>query len=73
MKKHMTPAEIVIETFGGVRATARALGKSPSSVSRWQADRGLIPSSAQQQIMQLARDRGLDLTSDELIDGRAVE
>lgn len=70
MKKKISPAKLVIDTFGGVRAAARALGRSPSSVSRWQNGDGLIPSTVQAQIMKLAREQGLDLTSDELIDGR---
>lgn len=70
MKKWISPAKLVIEAFGGVRATARILGKSPSSISRWQNGDGLIPAQAQAQIMKLARENGLDLTSDALIDGR---
>lgn len=69
-KKWISPASLVIEAFGGVRAAARVLGKSPSSVSRWQGGDGLIPSPVQAKIMQLVWERGLDLTSDELIGGR---
>lgn len=72
----MTPAEYVISVFQGVRATARALGRSPSSVSKWQKPRemrgcgGNIPGAAQRLILDLARKRGLDITPDDLINGR---
>lgn len=68
-----SPADIVIEKFGGVRATARALELNSSSVSRWRAPaekRGLdgrVPSKHQATILRLARARGIDLTAADLI------
>jgi hypothetical protein len=35
----MTPAEIVIERFGGIRPAAKALGISPTTVLRWSQPR----------------------------------
>jgi hypothetical protein len=45
----MTPAKIVISKFGGVRATARALGLNASTVCQWDNEKerggtgGVIP------------------------------
>lgn len=68
---HMTPAQYVIHIFKGVRATARAVGRTPSSVSKWQKAR--IPSGAHRKILDVAKERGLDLTSNDLVYGRTVE
>jgi hypothetical protein len=65
----LTPAEIVITTFGGVRATARELGCDPSAVSRWKRT-GHIPNLYQRRILELAWSRGVDLTAHDLIFGR---
>jgi hypothetical protein len=64
-----TPAQYVIEAFQGVRATARAIGRSPSSVSKWQI-KGQIPRPAQKRILEVAQERGLDITPGDLILGR---
>lgn len=69
----MSPAEKVITAFGGVRATARALGLDSSTVSRWHLplDRrglgGRVPSVHQARILRLAREVGLDITAADLI------
>lgn len=68
-----SPADKVIAKLGGVRATARALGLNSSSVSRWRMPpekRGLggrVPSVHQSRILQIARERGVDLTAADLI------
>lgn len=73
----MTPADKVIEKFGGVRALARTLGLNSSSVSRWRmpADKrgldGRVPSVHQGTILRIAKERGLALTADDLIHDRA--
>lgn len=75
-QKHLTPAACAVNAFGGVRALARLLGKSPSSVSRWNKPRrkggsaGSIPISALQQILRLAREKDLKLSVDDLVSGR---
>jgi len=70
-KRKMTPAEIVIEVFGGVRATARALKLAPSSVSRWVTDRnGLVPQAQQYKILKIASRKQLKITPTDLIIGR---
>lgn len=71
-----SPAEKVIDAFGGVRATARALGRNPSSISRWRRPQeeggtgGRVPGGLQAVVLQKAREAGLYLTADDLI-GRA--
>lgn len=67
MKK--TPANYVIEVFGGVRKLARALNKTPSTISKWQKT-GRVPSSSQEDILQKAEAMGLDVTAEDLIRGR---
>lgn len=74
--KFLSPAEYVIKTFGGVRATARAIGRDKSSVSVWRASKdkkgtgGLIPHKAQALILKVAREKNLDITAEDLIVGR---
>lgn len=69
----MSPAAKVIKVFGGVRATARALGLNASSVSRWPkpaAQRGLagrVPSMHQARILKIAKKTGLEITAADLI------
>lgn len=71
----MTPADIVIARFEGVRPLARLLKKDPSTIHRWRmpADKGgldgRVPSAVQVKLMELARERGIALTADELING----
>lgn len=74
----ITPADRVIEAFRGVRATARALGRNPSSISRWRKPReeggtgGRVPSALQAQILTAAKSAGLTLTAEDLILARAA-
>jgi transposase-like protein len=68
-----SPADKVIAAFDGVRATARALKRNPSSVSRWRKSRedggtgGRVPSSLQELVLSEAKSRGLALTAADLI------
>lgn len=77
--KFLNPAEYVIKTFGGVRATARAIGRDKSSVSVWRASKakkgtgGLIPHKAQALILKVAREKNLDITPEDLILGRLAD
>ena len=71
----LSPAEYVIRTIGGVRKTARAIGRQPSTVSAWRNEkgtRGEIPRSVQKSILIYARSEGLDITAEDLIVGRLV-
>lgn len=68
-----SPADKVIAAFKGVRATARALGRNPSSVSRWRKSRedggtdGRVPGNLQEKVLQAAQTMGIALTADDLI------
>lgn len=72
----MSPAAHVINVFGGVNATAKALGRSAPSISKWtkpiseKGTGGFIPSKAQQIIFKIARRKKLDITAEDLILGR---
>jgi len=66
----MKPASYVIRTFRGVRATARMLGLSPSTVSRWQRT-GYVPSRHHANILAKAKLLNKRLTAKNLIYGDA--
>lgn len=65
----LTAVDLVISTFGGVRKLARAIARDPAAVSRWQRS-GVIPTSIQRRILELAWERGHDLTANDVIFGR---
>lgn len=73
---HLSPATCAVKAFGGVRALARAIGKSPSSVCRWNKSRrrggcaGRIPSLAMVKILKAASAKGVTITAEELVSGR---
>lgn len=72
------PAEWVILQFGGIRATARAVGRSACAVWTWQAPAkkggraGDIPGRAFREILHAAVRHGVDVTVDDLMQGRRV-
>lgn len=77
--KKLTPAQCVVKAFGGVRPTARALGKVPSAVMWWLAPKsggkgtgGRVPSKAQQAILALAKRGKVKITAEELVSGKSV-
>lgn len=63
----MEPASSIISALGGPTAVAEAIGIHRTRVSMWQAPRvrggtnGLIPYRHVSKIMELARDKGVDL------------
>lgn len=69
---HLSPAEYVIHVFGGVRATARALNRTPPTISKWHKQNGHVPTSIQKLILDKASELGLDITPDDLIYGRSL-
>lgn len=73
--RKLSPAEYVIYIFGGVRATARAVGRTPPVVSKWAKEKGKgrVPVQVQPEILRVARERNLDITAEDLILGRVVE
>ncbi|MBA3755318.1 MAG: hypothetical protein H0X02_03405 [Nitrosomonas sp.] len=69
----LSPTEYVIQVFEGVRATAKAIGFDASNISKWRKYRhGLIPHAAQIAILKTAKERGLDITGEDLILGRSM-
>lgn len=63
----MKPAQFIIEYFGGVRATARKIGRSFQAVSQWTKPRpsgtdGAIPRKAMEIILELAKKEKLGIT-----------
>lgn len=69
----LNPAEYVISQFGGVRATARAIGYVPTNISKWRHQgNGRIPTSVQELILDKADEMGLDINAIDLIKGREV-
>ena len=62
----LTPADVVISHFGGIRPTARVLGKDPATVSRWKHTTGLIPSNMQAMVLKKAKG---DITAETLVLG----
>jgi DNA-binding transcriptional regulator YdaS (Cro superfamily) len=68
-----TPASVVIDTFGGVRKTARLLGLSPGAVSRWQTrDGGAVPGKHHVALLLAAKSARLKLTPNDLVLGREI-
>jgi len=62
--------------FGGVKATARAVGRTPGAVIFWKHPKtrggrgGNVPSIAQRIILKIAKRDGLDITPEDLTYGR---
>ncbi|MEN9417099.1 MAG: hypothetical protein RI988_719 [Pseudomonadota bacterium] len=68
-RERIPPASVVILTFGGVNATARAIGVHQSCVSRWQRT-GLVPAHHQQRVLRVAWRHQLELTALDVVFGR---
>ena len=74
----MTPAETVIDLFGGVSATARVLGVDVTSVARWRHYQGndgkvgRVPQRYFEPLLKAAAAEGKHLTPDHLIFGLGV-
>jgi len=74
----VNPAQYVISEFGGLRETARAIGRHHTSVKQWLETKlnggkgGLIPSDNHKRILKEAAKRGLDITPDHLIYGDKI-
>lgn len=65
----LTPVDICIKAFGGVRKLAKAMGIDPAAVSRWKK-RGTVPAYIQKKLLTIAKAQGLDINADDLIFGR---
>lgn len=72
----LTPAQVVVQEFGSLRAVATAAGIEHTTVRLWlrersNGDTGLVPSSHHRKLLGAARERGLRLTETDLIWGRS--
>jgi hypothetical protein len=65
----ITPVQLAIQSFGGVRRLAKAIDRDPAAISRWQKN-GIVPSAAQRRLLQIAWERGIELTAHDIIFGR---
>ena len=62
------PANVVIDLFGGVRATARVIKRSPGAVSKWKK-LGFVPSKHHRPLLDAAKAARKRLTPEMLILG----
>lgn len=69
MNDTIQPAEVAVQAFGNARRMAFLLGLDPSAISRWRTT-GRIPAYHQRKVLELAWERGIDLTAHDLIFGR---
>jgi hypothetical protein len=78
MKKYLTPAELVIQSFGPVKAhAAKKLGVSRQNLENWLKPRkltepGTIPAAKHKEVLAKAKEFNISITAEELIYGRAV-
>jgi hypothetical protein len=63
----MNTAQHVVAKFGGQSALARLIGKGPSTVRYWTKS-GVIPAQWHAQLLQIARDNGIDLSPSDLVE-----
>lgn len=63
----MNTAQKIIEKFGGQSALAKLIGKGQSTVQHWTSS-GTIPAKWQSQLLTLATERGISLSSAEFIE-----
>jgi hypothetical protein len=75
----LNPAQYIVKIFGGVEPAARALGFSSQRIYGWLRPHerrgcgGRIPSRVQCDVLERAKNLGLDLTESDLIRGRSIE
>ncbi len=69
---HLSPVEYVVHIFSGVRAAGRAAGRHGTVVAKWRKS-GRIPNTAYIPLLEAAKERGLDLTANDLIFGRSFK
>lgn len=69
--RHFNPAEYVILIFGGASVVARHLNKDRSSVWKWKGYQG-VPRSNHIKLLEIAKREKIDLTAQDLINGRTL-
>lgn len=73
MKNNNTPAERVINAFGGSVVVAEAINLSWPTVSNWKTrGGGLIPSAHHNAILKAAKIRGVKLKAADLVDTAGI-
>ena len=68
-KTHITPVELAIDMFGGVRKLAKCIGRDPAAVSRWRKS-GLVPTQVQRKLLAAAAAREIGITAHDIVFGR---
>ena len=68
-KTKLTPVELCIKEFGGIRPMARIINRNCGSICKWQKS-GLIPTSIQRTVFEKICELNLDISPYELIMGR---
>lgn len=66
---NLTPVDLVINSFGGVRKLARVINRDPAAISRWRKA-GTVPTAVQKKLLELAWARGINISAHDLIFGR---
>lgn len=75
---HLNPAQVAIRVFGSPQRLTRAIGAPKSAPFRWLAprrgrgDTGDIPVTQIRRILEVAKERGLDVSERDLLYGREV-
>ncbi len=74
MLTHLNPVQYASHIFGGSRPLSRALGKHYTAASRWKrCCQGFFPElKIMRRVLEVAQERGLDLTPSDLLFGRDV-
>ena len=76
---YLTPAEVVVRSFGGIIKTAKALDLPKQTVAYWfnpkkrKKQFGLIPTQLQKKIYLTAKEKNVHLSAKDLILGRRIE
>jgi len=76
--KSLKPAAVVYKTFGGVRATAKAIRRDASSVCRWgrpvakKGNAGRVPERLHERIIKAAKRIKKRITYRDLTEGRTL-
>lgn len=73
MAQYLDPADKIIRSFGGALALGDLLGMHRIQVHRWRTTKerggcgGVIPRSRHVRLLELAAERGIEITSADLI------
>lgn len=73
---YLNPAQYVIQMFGSIRKTAKTIGRTRGAVTNWGRPKnkggngGDVPGPSQRIILRIAKERGLDITPNDLAYGR---